>query len=57
VRYDFDPTVNFKDYRSFAWCAASKKAQGKQPAESNPLEAQELINRAVRDLLEKFPPR
>jgi len=29
VKYDFDPAANFTGYRSFAWYAASKKAQGK----------------------------
>jgi len=36
VKYDFDPTANYKGYRTFDWYAASKKAKGK-PAESNPL--------------------
>ncbi len=36
LKYDFDPTADFKGYRSFDWYASSKKAKGKA-GEANPL--------------------
>lgn len=42
IRHDFDPTADFKGYRTFAWYAASRKAKGKAP------DAHPLLDKRVR---------
>ena len=47
VKYDFDPSANFRGYRSYDWYASSRKAQGRK-GDENP-----LTDRRVRASVEQ----